>query len=378
MHHYAASFTTTQVGTYPATVEVYCYQCLDDGNQERAGYVISVTQNSAGVPSEGQKWWKAGEFTWPSGSGSVRAKWTTCVTDCYSSSVDSTAEGSTSSTSASGTSGGSTPAASSLSTPAPTTAVLDITWQEMVSGAPISDVSYQIFSGYPVSFSGCNQSNSCGTLKSTSSSTSTSLSAGQYLIVASKTDYYTGYFTINLDSDGDSQTFKLVQEMSSDQDRVVLRWGHSEDLDLWVYDKSDLKKKVGWSILDKSASFAGGTMTLDVDVTNGPGVETTQFKSVSSGTIEVWVHHFAALFTTIQVGTDPATVEVYCYQCLDDSNQERAGYVISVTQNSTGVPSEGQKWWKAGEFTWPSGSGSVRAKWTTCVTDCYSSSVDSS
>jgi hypothetical protein len=66
--------------------------------------------------------------------------------------------------------------------------------------------------------------------------------------------------------------------MSSDQDRVVLRWGHTQDLDLWVYDKSDLKKKVGWDIAGKSASFAGGNIALDVDVTSGPGDDTIQIQ----------------------------------------------------------------------------------------------------
>jgi streptogramin lyase len=173
-----------------------------------------------------------------------------------------------------------------------------------------------------------------------------------------------------LDSGGFNYT--AVQEMVPDQDRVVLSWRHSQDLDLWVCDKSDLTECVGYT--RKTAGFAGGTITLDVDITKGPGVETSEFRSVNSGTLEVWVNHFSQAFTSSQVLNYPATVYVYCYVCLDDDNEQKAGYVRSVTQNSDDVPdvpSGGKKWWKVGEFTWP--SGSVRAKWTTCVTDCYRS-----
>jgi len=292
--------------------------------------------------------------------------------------------------------------------------------------------------------------------------------------------------------------YTAVQEMVPDQDRVLLSWRHSQDLDLWVCDKSDLIECVGYT--RTTASFAGGTITLDVDITEGPGVETTEFRSVNSGTIEVWVEHYSQAFTSIQVLNYPATVYVYCYVCLDDDNQQKAGYVRSVTQDSDDVPDApstvviltcggsncssgctpslgatsgtisdgtgdyansascwwllatspgveiriafpsfdteagydfvsiyecgsascldgkvlkhlsgarvdasnvytsmtgflkvtftsdgsvtgsgftgtwsvgGKKWWKVGEFTWP--SGSVRTKWTTCVTGCYSS-----
>jgi len=139
-----------------------------------------------------------------------------------------------------------------------------------------------------------------------------------------------------------------------------------------VYDKSDMTKSVGWNTdgdPNPTASVSGGAITLDVDMTQGPGVETTQFVGVDSGTIEVWVNHYDEAFTFAQVLDYPATVDVYCYQCLDDSNQDKAGYVKSVTQKASDVLVEGMNWWKVGEFTWP--SGSARAKWTTCVTDCY-------
>jgi hypothetical protein len=91
----------------------------------------------------------------------------------------------------------------------------------------------------------------------------------------------------------------------------------------------------------KTASFAGGTITLDVDITKGPGVETTEFRSVNSGTMEVWVNHYSQAFTSTQVVNYPATVYVYCYVCLDDDSQQKEGNVRSVTQSSDDVPSGG-------------------------------------
>jgi len=157
------------------------------------------------------------------------------------------------------------------------------------------------------------------------------------------------------------------QEMGPDQDRIVLSWRHAQDLDLWVCDKSGLTECV--SHTRKTASFGGGTITLAMDIWEGPGEETTDFRSVNSGTIEVWVHNYHQAFTSTLVLNSPAIVYVYCYECLDDDNQQKAGYVRSVTQNSDDVSIGFKKWWKVGEFTWP--SGSMRAKWTTCVTDCY-------
>ena len=251
----------------------------------------------------------------------------------------------------------------------PTLAFLSV---DMVSGKTISDVTHEIYSAYPDAFAGCKQTRSCGSLVVSVSDAKAILTAGKsYLIVASKSGYYNGYFTIDLGADDDELEVRLVKELSADQDRVVLRWGHTQDLDIWVYDKSDMKKSVGWDTSGEppSASFAGGTITLDVDVQEGPGVETTQFMSVDSGTIEVWVNHYDEVFTSKQVLEHPATVDVYCYQCLDDSKQQKAGYVKSVTQNTADVPGDGRNWWNVGAFTWP--SGPARAKWTTCVTDCY-------
>ena len=162
----------------------------------------------------------------------------------------------------------------------------------------------------------------------------------------------------------------LVEEMAPGQDRVVLHWAHSDDLDLWAYDADDLSKKVGWS--RSSSSFAGGTMSLDVD--NGSGLygpETTQFQSLSGANVMVWIHHYSGKFTYNQVQGYPASVDIFCHTCTDDSGDTKYGYVTTVTQNAADVPaSPTVSWWKVGTFEAAS-DGSVQ--WVTCSEGCYKS-----
>ena len=201
-------------------------------------------------------------------------------------------------------------------------ASLSITSTDMLSGVKILGVTYEIYSEYPDAFVGCKQTVSCGSLVVSTSDAEAIVPADKYyLIVASAVGHYTGYFTVYLGADGRGLELGLVAEMAIDQDRVVLSWGHTQDLDLWVYDKNDMTRSVGWDVDGKSASFAEGAITLDIDVQVGPGVETTQFMNMDSGTFEVWVNHYDNTFTSTQVLDNPATVDVYCYQCLDDSGQ---------------------------------------------------------
>ena len=81
INHFDSKFTPEEIERFPAIVDVYCYQCLDDENLATAGYVTSVTQTVANNLGAGANWWKAGEFTWSSGPS--RAKWTTCSADCF-------------------------------------------------------------------------------------------------------------------------------------------------------------------------------------------------------------------------------------------------------------------------------------------------------
>ena len=153
----------------------------------------------------------------------------------------------------------------------------------------------------------------------------------------------------------------------------MLRWGHSEDLDLWVYDGEDRSRAVGWELDEpRSLSMAGGVVTLDVDNYGGEeGPETTKLEGVSSGRLEVWVNHYSDVFTQEGVGASPATVEVYCHRCLDEEGVVREGLVASVRQRAADV-TEGAAWWKVGEFVAPaSGDETARLEWETCTTGCY-------
>jgi hypothetical protein len=317
-------------------------------------------------------------------------------------------------------------------------------------------------------------------------------------VLASVHGYYTGYFRVDMGTDGQNFTLGGLNDMSMDEDRVVLSWEHTQDLDLWVYDSTNYTNSVGWK--RRSGTFAGGSITLenvsrritsgtpipdsttnmtayrgtfgiiysipvtgatgmsgDVwgsdnytdhssiqkaavhagvvqdgenktvyiemlpgqqsytgttrnsvtssshneewpgtyrfrtttdsgDAMKGPAVESTRFAGLNSRTLEIWVNYFSGgTFSSAEVTDYPATVDVHCYQCLDDNYQQKTGYVTSVTQNvadlpadlgssgsgsGSGSPAASIKWWKAGQFTWPSISGN-RAKWTTCVSDCF-------
>jgi hypothetical protein len=317
-------------------------------------------------------------------------------------------------------------------------------------------------------------------------------------VLASVHGYYIGYFRVDMGTDGQNFTLGGLNDMSTDEDRVVLSWGHAQDLDLWVYDSTNYTNSVGWK--RRAGTFAGGSITLenvsrritsgtpipnsttdmtayrgtfgiiysipitgatgmsgDVwgsdnytdyssiqkaavhagvvqdgetktvyiemlpgqqsytgttrnsvtsssyneewpgtyrfrtttdsgDAMKGPAVESTRFSNINSRTLEIWVNYYSGgTFSSAEVTDNPATVDVHCYQCLDDNYQQKTGYVTSVTQNvadlpadldssgsgsGSGSPAASIKWWKAGQFTWPSISGN-RAKWTTCVSDCF-------
>jgi len=127
---------------------------------------------------------------------------------------------------------------------------------------------------------------------------------------------------------------------------------------------------VNWDREGKSASFGDGVVTLDIDVEDGPGVETTQLVNIASGALEIWVNHYTDKFTQTQVAGNPAMIYVFYSHCLDDNDQVKQGYARSVTQAAADVPSDGAEWWtEGGMFIWQ--PGSQRAQWTTCGSNCY-------
>lgn len=92
------------------------------------------------------------------------------------------------------------------------------------------------------------------------------VSAGDTYLVASRlSGFYSGYALLFVPSVGAQVSVDMVPEMAVEQERVVLRWGHNQDLDLWVFDAADRDVYVGWDMDERSASMSGGTVTLDVD-----------------------------------------------------------------------------------------------------------------
>ncbi len=71
-------------------------------------------------------------------------------------------------------------------------------------------------------------------------------------------------------------------------------------------------KTVGWVMDDpKSETFTDGSVvTLDVDNYAGSdGPETTQFRNLKSGVVEVWINHYDDKFTQGQTTSYVATVD---------------------------------------------------------------------
>ena len=92
------------------------------------------------------------------------------------------------------------------------------------------------------------------------------VSAGDTYLVASRlSGFYSGYDLLFVPSVVAPVSVDMVPEMAVEQERVVLRWGHNQDLDLWVFDAADRDVYVGWDMDERSASMSGGTVTLDVD-----------------------------------------------------------------------------------------------------------------
>jgi hypothetical protein len=117
--------------------------------------------------------------------------------------------------------------------------------------------TYEIFKDYPSNFAGCRavSAAACGLLARTaggvanatgSTSGSGSITVNldvayglsSYLVVVSATGYYTVYMQVDL-TGGATKVVRadMVATLNTNQDRVVLSWGSSVDLDLWVVAK---------------------------------------------------------------------------------------------------------------------------------------------
>ena len=125
-----------------------------------------------------------------------------------------------------------------------------------------------IYADYPDVYMDCTGT-SCGTEVSAGSDSEVSVASDQsYLVVGTRSGYCASYYEAYVGGDGASVTMGMVPSMATNQDRVLLSWDFMDDLDLWVYGKADRSNSVGCS--GKTDSFAGGTITLDVDVQGRP------------------------------------------------------------------------------------------------------------
>jgi hypothetical protein len=228
--------------------------------------------------------------------------------------------------------------------------------KNMVTGDQLAGATYEIYSDFdPESYSGC-AGDACGTSVASTMTSLDGMGHGQvpagdtYLVVSRLIGFYNGYALSYVQSVGARVSVDMVAEMADKQERVVLRWDHDQDLDLWVFDAADTNVYVGWEMGEtadeRTASVLGGTVTLDVDNQGGlEGPETTQFNSMVSGVVQIWINHYDDAFSADQVAATPATVDIYCHSCLDDQGDTKQGLVTSITQEVGNVVA-GTTWWK--------------------------------
>ena len=201
-----------------------------------------------------------------------------------------------------------------------------------------------------------------------------------YLITVGLEGVYTSYVTANITAHAVKLTTVMVPLLDEGQDRVVLRWNHKADLDLWIdaVFGTGIQEFVGWDtpyVIDTAT-----TIELYVDQFHGiapdGGPETVSFNDVGIGTFKVWVNLYgddpSEVFTPSLVQEAPAAVDIYSWRYLDDDGEERSGHVTTEVQRKEDVPAGGAMWWNVGQIIAPSLSGTGRLQWQSCLTECYS------
>jgi len=165
----------------------------------------------------------------------------------------------------------------------------------------------------------------------------------------------------------------MLPVLLTGQNRIVLRWGHTGDLDVWAVDVADPNNRVGWTL--RSASFGSGDISLDRDVRVGPGSETLQLAGLRARSVEIWVNHYGGASDVARVAEFPASVDVYCQDCsfqpAGGALVQRSGYVTTLTQVAADITTPTYRWWKVGTFT-ADAAGTVL--WERCGGTCYSDS----
>lgn len=133
----------------------------------------------------------------------------------------------------------------------------NFTWlaRDLVTRARLSNLTYEIYSGYPNQSTGCKSSN-CGALVASGQGNAHFVPTdAHYLLVLKHGGYYNCYLTVYVGQAGASETCDMVEKMQENQDRVVLSWDSNSDLDLWIYSATDRVQSVGF--------FTGGTQNTE-------------------------------------------------------------------------------------------------------------------
>ena len=163
--------------------------------------------------------------------------------------------------------------------------------------------------------------------------------------------------------------------MAVGQNRVVLRWTHSGDLDLWALNALQRSQRSWWDNIYEAQNWGFGNITLDKDDRGNPlpNQETTQFQFLTDGNIEAWIDiwTYPWRWTSSLTRSNPASVDVYCHVCTYNG-QTYSGYVTTVTQNYLDVSgtNDGKyRYWLVGLFK----ATRSQVEWITCTkgTTCY-------
>ena len=246
------------------------------------------------------------------------------------------------------------------------------------------------------SFWGCMLNEACGEAVAqgnllTSGATYVSVDASygsRFFIVFTYSGYNAFYYSIDMFNAAVSIPAHIIANLNNGEDRIMLRWNSSEDLDLWMFvrdppntdgSEGTMRGAVGWDFGKKSLTVGQTVLQYQKDSMNGivNGPEVAGMTGAAGGVYEVWVNLFSEPqdnknFTREMVQMYPASVDVYCYRC-HFKGVIQSGGVGSFTQDWTTVPEgSGVKWWKVGDFIAPSTvSSSVRLQWRQCTSNCY-------
>jgi uncharacterized protein YfaP (DUF2135 family) len=355
VHANEFDFSFDVVRYSPASVDVYCNGCSTGEQQTtRIGWVSTVTQRTRFLPVPNVRWWRAGDLV-TRDDGTVH--WEPCPSYCFGTAPVSSAK------------------ISLTSMNLPTSLLL---------AGPISYTVYRGHSDVDACRASGGQDESCGSAVGECSVASGVIDAcnvvlpsnSLYLLVTEAAGFLISLQEIYLGMRAASVVADMVPSLQPDQNRVVLQWGHTGDMDVWLIESLNTGNRVGWT--RRSANFGFGDISLDRDVRAGPGTETLQLTGQLDRTVEIWVNHYGGASNVAKVTNYPSSVDIYCHECsfLNDVGVlvSRTGFVTTVTQDAEDISTATYRWWKVGEFV-PDSQAAGSIRWQRCSSGCYRDSA---